>query len=121
MWHFCVLSVDGADFASFLENRTHMEKVGTMVFSMSRATGTGFRSLCSLRLREQEGSNQASRSVLECDTAVNNLTYVDISSWHSIFCVYRSIPEVSNFIANETCDKIPTIQALRTFRTEAQI
>lgn len=31
-----------------------MEKVGAMVFSMSRATGTGFRSLCSLRLKKQE-------------------------------------------------------------------
>lgn len=30
-----------------------MEKEGRMVFSINKATGTGYRSLCSLRLNKQ--------------------------------------------------------------------
>lgn len=43
---------------SLLGNGTHMEKEGRMVFLIRSATGTRFRSVCSLRLKYEYVKNE---------------------------------------------------------------
>lgn len=55
----CVLFTVYTAGQELLDNRTHMEKEGMMVFSISRLTGTGLRSLCSLRLKKTWNTTQS--------------------------------------------------------------
>lgn len=73
-------------------SRTYMENEGMMVFSIVRATATGIRSVCSLRLKTQPSleawnvramHHSRIKSAIKSERPKQYCTYVEIISWAS--------------------------------------